>query len=141
MAAQPTAPQLSVNYSTRVDKVGWRPRVATILRAILALIIMVITLIPVVWMAMTAFKPVPDASAAPPVVFFTPTLEGFVNLFSQRRQLNNVEVEVYKQRTDLSWADKIELERQQAIIGQSQFTEQVLNSLIIAGASTVFSVG
>jgi multiple sugar transport system permease protein len=141
MAVQSTAPQLSVNYSTRVDKVGWRPRIGTIIRAIFAVIIMIITLIPVVWMGMTAFKPLPDASAAPPVVFFTPTLEGFVNLFSQRRQLSDAEVEQYRQRTDLSWADQIELERQQAIIGQSQFTEQVFNSLIIAGASTIFSVG
>src|ERR1044071_8777344 len=135
MAVQSTAPQISVNYSTRVDKVGWRPRVATIIRAIVAVIITIITLLPVVWMGMTAFKPLPDASAAPPVVFFTPTLEGFVNLFSQRRQLTDAEVEQYKQRTDLSWADQIELERQQAIIGQSQFTEQVFNSLVIAGAS------
>lgn len=141
MTTQSIPSQLSVNYSTRVDKVGWRPRVVTIVRAVLAVVIMIITLVPVAWMAMTAFKPLPDASAAPPVVFFTPTLEGFVNLFSQRRQLTDAEVETYKQRTDLSWADNIELERQQAIIGQSQFTEQVLNSLIIAGASTIFSVG
>lgn len=141
MAAQSTAPQISVNYSTRVDKVGWRPRVATVIRAIVAIIITIITLLPVIWMGMTAFKPLPDASAAPPVVFFTPTLEGFVNLFSQRRQLTDAELQQYKERTDLSWADKIELERQQAIIGQSQFTEQVLNSLVIAGASTIFSVG
>ncbi|MEO8609939.1 MAG: carbohydrate ABC transporter permease [Chloroflexota bacterium] len=141
MAAQSTAPQLSVNYSTRVDKVGWRPRVATVIRALLAVIITIITLLPVVWMGMTAFKPLPDASAAPPVVFFTPTLEGFVNLFSSRRQLTSAELEQYKARTDLSWADQIELERQQAIIGQSQFAKQVFNSLVIAGASTIFSVG
>ncbi len=141
MVTQSNAPQFSINYSTRVDQVGWRPRVTTIIRGIAAVIITVITLIPVAWMGMTAFKPLPDASAVPPVVFFTPTLEGFVNLFSQRRQLSSAEVEQYRQRTDLSWADQIELERGQAIIGQSQFTEQVLNSLIIAGVSTVFSVG
>lgn len=141
MATETTVPRPSVNYSTRVDQVGWRPQAATVVRAIIVIIITLITLIPVAWMAMTAFKPLPDASAVPPVVFFTPTLEGFVNLFSQRRQLSDAEVAEYNERTDLTWADKLQLERQQAIIGQSQFTKQLLNSLVIAGASTIFSVG
>jgi multiple sugar transport system permease protein len=109
-------------------------------RAIAAVIFMVIMLLPVVWMGMTAFKSLPDAVSVPPKVFFTPTLEGFVNLFTQRRQLSAEEAEAYRQRTDLNWADQIVLVRQQAIIGQSQFTEQLLNSLIIAGASTILSL-
>jgi multiple sugar transport system permease protein len=140
MTVQTSASRPSINYSTRVDKVGWRPLAATILRAILAVILMVIILIPVVWMGLTAFKPLPDASAAPPVVFFKPTLEGFVNLFTQRRQLTAAEAAQYRTRTDLNWADQIELERQQVIIGQSQFARQITNSLIIASVSTVFSV-
>jgi multiple sugar transport system permease protein len=123
-----------------VDQVGWRPRAATIIRAVLAILITIIVLIPVVWMGMTAFKPLPDAVSVPPTVFFTPTLEGFVNLFTQRRQLSVAEWEAYQQRTDLNWADQIVLQRQQVIIGQSQFAGQLLNSLIIAGSSTVLSV-
>jgi multiple sugar transport system permease protein len=78
--------------------------------------------------------------AVPPVVFFNPTLEGFVNLFSSRRQLSNAEIQAYRERTDLSWADQIALANGEAIIGQSQFTNQITNSLIIAAFSTLLSV-
>src|SRR5690606_35293578 len=138
MAVQTSRP--SVNYSTRVDQVGWRPRIGLTVRAVLAIIITFIVLIPVIWMGMTAFKPLPDAVSVPPKVFFTPTLEGFVNLFTQRRQLSPAEFAEYRQRTDLNWAEQMVLQRQQTIIGQSQFAGQLLNSLIIAGTSTVLSV-
>ncbi len=141
MAAQTTPTSTPVNYSTRVDKVGRGPQLAIRIRAILVIILVIISLIPVVWMVMTAFKSLPDAVEVPPKVFFTPTLEGFVSLFTQRRQLSASEWEAAKQRTDLSWPEQIMLVRQQTIIGQSQFAGQLLNSIIIAGVSTVLSVG
>ena len=58
MAAQSQAP---INYSTRVDKVGARTRLMNTLRAVVAIIFALIVLIPVVWMIMTAFKPLADA--------------------------------------------------------------------------------
>jgi len=133
-------PGYYVNYSTRVDKVGLRPRINTAIRAIIAVIITIIVLIPVVWLGMTAFKSRPDAVASPPRVFFEPTIEGFVFLLTDRRQLSESEIAEYRERTDLSLPDQIVLERGQAIIGQSDFGRQLLNSLIIAGASTFFSV-
>jgi multiple sugar transport system permease protein len=137
MAVQSQAP---INYSTRVDKVGPRPWLLNNVRAVVAVILMLILLIPVVWMVATAFKPLPDAVAVPPKVFFTPTLEGFVNLFTQRRQLTDEEAAEYRERTDLNFADQIVLVRQQRILGPSQFASQLLNSLIIAGTSTIISV-
>jgi multiple sugar transport system permease protein len=129
-----------VNFSTRVDNVGWRPRAATAVRATIAILLTLIILIPVFWMGMTAFKPLPDAVSVPPKVFFSPTLEGFVNLFTQRRQLTQSEFEQYRERDDLSWADEIVLQRQQTIIGRSQFAGQLINSFVISGTSTVLSV-
>jgi multiple sugar transport system permease protein len=129
-----------VNFSTRVDNVGWRPRAATAVRATIAILPTLIILIPVFWMGMTAFKPLPDAVSVPPTVFFSPTLEGFVNLFTQRRQLTQSEFEQYRERDDLSWADEIVLQRQQTIIGRSQFAGQLINSFVISGTSTVLSV-
>jgi multiple sugar transport system permease protein len=116
--------------------VGVRPT----FRVIAVTIIAIIMLIPVIWMGMTAFKSLPDAVSVPPVVFFNPTLEGFVNLFTQRRQLSSEDWEAMKQRTDLNWAEQIVLQRQQTIIGQSQFGGQLLNSIVIAGISTVLSI-
>jgi len=140
MAASTSPSKTPVNYSTRVDKVGRRSQTTNALRAMIAIIFMAVMLIPVVWMGMTAFKSLPDAVSVPPKVFFTPTLEGFVNLFTQRRQLSTADAAAYRERTDLNWADQIVLERQQAIIGQSQFAQQLLNSVIIAGASTILSL-
>ncbi|MBC7870390.1 MAG: carbohydrate ABC transporter permease [Chitinophagaceae bacterium] len=142
MATQSAPPpsRTPVNYSTRVDKVGWRPQAGSIVRTIVAIIIAFIMLLPVIWMGMTAFKSLPDAVSVPPKVFFTPTLEGFVNLFTQRRQLSDAEVEEYRARDDLNWAQDIVLERQQTIIGRSQFAQQLTNSVIIAGSSTILSV-
>jgi multiple sugar transport system permease protein len=135
-----TPPAQQVNYSTRVDKVGRIPRITGTVRAIVAVIIAIIMLIPVLWMGMTAFKSRPDSVAVPPKVFFEPTLEGFVSLLTQRRQLSNDEIAEYQERSDLGWADQIALLRGQVIIGQSKFLGQLFNSLIIAGASTFFSV-
>jgi multiple sugar transport system permease protein len=137
---QPLPTKTPVNYSTRVDKVGRGPQTANTIRAIVAIVIAVILLIPVVWMGMTALKPLPDAVSVPPKLFFTPTLEGFVNLLTQRRQLTTSELEAFRARTDLNWAEQIVLQRQQTIIGQSQFVNQLTNSLVIAGVSTVLSV-
>jgi multiple sugar transport system permease protein len=134
------ATQSGINYSTRVDKVGTRPRITGAIRAIASVIVALIVLIPVFWMGMTAFKSRPDAVSVPPKVFFTPTLEGFVSLLTDRRQLTNTELAEYQTRTDLGWMEQVALLRGQVIIGQSAFTQQLLNSLIIASVSTVLSV-
>lgn len=141
MANAANAPRQKVVISTRVDKVSTGAQVTSSVRAAIAVIVALIMLIPVAWMAMTAFKTRPDAVAVPPKVFFEPSFEGFVSLLTSRRQLTNDEIAVYQQRTDLGWADQIALIRGQAITGPSAFPRQLLNSLIISGVSTVFSVG
>jgi multiple sugar transport system permease protein len=130
----------SVNYSTRVDKVGTRPRIASAVRAVIAVIITVITLIPVVWIGLTAFKSQADAVSVPPKVFFQPELSGFVNLFTSRRQISAEETEQLRARTDLNWIEQVALSKGEVILGQSKFFGQLINSVIIAGASTIISV-
>jgi multiple sugar transport system permease protein len=135
----PTTP---VNYSTRVDKVGRGQRVSVTIRAIIAVLIALLMLVPVIWMGMTAFKTRPDAVAAPPVLFFQPSLEGFISLLTERRQMTQAEIaEAETRRDEMDWANQIALLRGQTIIGTSAFPRQLVNSLIIAGASTFFSVG
>jgi multiple sugar transport system permease protein len=140
MTRSPAAPKQDVTVSTRVDKVGARPRLLRGLRAGVAVLVAALMLIPVAWMTMTAFKSRPDAVAVPPKVFFQPTLEGFVSLLTARRQLSNLEIAQYQARDDLSWADRIALRRGQAIIGRSEFLRHLVNSLVIASVSTFFSV-
>jgi multiple sugar transport system permease protein len=141
MAAS-NAPRNPVAHSTRVDKVGVVPQTLATIRAIVVVILAFVMLIPVIWMGMTAFKSRPDAVSVPPKVFFEPTLEGFVSLFTDRRQLGPGEsAEVEENIDDLNWVERIAFSRGQMITGQSRFPRQLLNSIIIAGVSTIFAVG
>ena len=128
-----------VVVATRVDKVGPRANVARALRVIVSLAFALISLIPISWMVVTAFKSRSDIVSAPPKVFFTPTLEGFVNLLTKRAQIPQDQAKAKLAQPDLPLFDRIAAERGQVITGPSQYTGRVLNSLIIAGASTVLS--
>src|SRR5207244_12251803 len=44
----------------------------------------VITMVPLVWIFLTGFKTAPDSIAYPPKVLFTPSEEGYCNLFTTR---------------------------------------------------------
>lgn len=135
------APREVVDYSTRVDKVGRRARIARGVRVTLAVLVALIMLIPVYWMATTAFKVRADAISAPPKVFFTPTLEGFVYLFTDRSVLNRLRIRRMQERIDeLTWYERIALAGGQQITGPSQYVNRLRNSMIIAGASTILAV-
>ena len=57
------------------------------LAALVVIAYAVVAILPLVWIGATAFKSQEDAIAYPPKVLFTPTLEGFVDLFTvQTRQ-------------------------------------------------------
>jgi multiple sugar transport system permease protein len=127
-------------HSVRVDKVGRRVQVLRFLRATIAVVIALIMLIPVFWMGTTAFKSRADAVAVPPKVFFTPTLEGFVNLLTERAVLTQARLEAFRTRTDLNWYERIALRQGQEVISLSEYAARLKNSLIIAGGSTVAAV-
>jgi multiple sugar transport system permease protein len=110
-------------------------------RIALAVLVSLIMLIPVYWMATTAFKVRADAISAPPKVFFTPTLEGFVYLFTDRSVLNRLRIRRLQERIDeLTWYERIALAGGQQITGPSQYVNRLRNSMIIAGASTILAV-
>ena len=44
----------------------------------------IITMIPLVWIVLTSFKSPDDAISYPPRILFTPSLEGYCNLFTTR---------------------------------------------------------
>jgi multiple sugar transport system permease protein len=137
----PDAPREVINYSTRVDKVGRRAQVVRAVRITLALILSFFLLIPVLWMGATAFKIRADAVATPPKLFFQPTLEGLVFLFTDRSVLNPARIRRMQEQADeLSWYDQIALAGGQRITGPSEYVNRLRNSVIIAGASTILAV-
>jgi multiple sugar transport system permease protein len=118
-----------------------RARAINAIRAAAAVVVCLIFLIPVVWMLMTAFKPQRDVITVPPKVFFTPSLEGFVNLFFQRLALQQGQMGEYEARIDqLNWWDQVALGEGQITIGPSQYGGRLLNSVIVAAGSTLAAV-
>ena len=136
-----TGPRTPVVEPTRVDKVHPRAKLGKSFRVIIVLIITFIMLIPVIVMIMTAFKSRADIVTPPPKVFFHPTLEGFLYLFTDRsiQSPSNLEIERAKVE-DLNYWDKLALSVGQKINGPSDYVGRLKNSVIIAGTSTILSV-
>jgi multiple sugar transport system permease protein len=130
-----------INYATRVDKVTFKYRLVRSLKAVLTVIIAIIVLIPVFWMAATAFKSRSDAVAAPPKLIFTPSMEGFIGLFTQRRQVTVAQgLDDLKKDPDLKWYERVMLNKGQQIVGTSEYVGYLKNSIVTAGTSTILSV-
>lgn len=134
-------PRAPVVESIRVDKVSPRARLAGQVRAVIATMIAFILLIPVIWIVLTAFKPQADVTAIPPKLFFQPSLAGFVSLLLDSRLLSETDQAKLAENPNLTWIDRIALQSGRSVNGSSQYAGQLLNSLIIAGTSTVLSVG
>ncbi|MBR1217450.1 carbohydrate ABC transporter permease [Bradyrhizobium sp. U87765 SZCCT0131] len=104
----------------------------------LVIIYAIITMIPLVWIVLTSFKTPPDSIAYPPKVLFTPSLEGYVNLFTTRtRQSPEVIAQLPPPTT---WYDKLVRSRNMVIAGPSNVIPRFVNSIIIAFGSTFLAV-
>jgi multiple sugar transport system permease protein len=94
-------------------------------------------------MGISAFKSRVDVMSAPPKVFFKPSFEGFMMLFTERAQLNAAreqELTELQKQGKLSKMAQLALDSGMDITGPSAYTRQLMNSVIIAGVSTVLSV-
>ena len=114
--------------------------------AIVAIVVAtLIFLAPIYWIASTAFKPRALATTVPPTVSFQPEVSAFVKLFTRRVQLRKpVEEEVYEAAP---WWEKSIYDGGERVLRSgdevrlSQYPNRFLNSLIIAGLSTIIAVG
>ena len=94
--------------------------------------------IPLVWIFMTGFKTPSDAIAYPPKVIFEPSLEGYVNLFTDRtRQTPEYMASLPPAET---WYEELVRSRNMVITGPSRFAGRYMNSLIIGFGSTFLAV-
>ncbi|GIL02200.1 MAG: sugar ABC transporter permease [Alphaproteobacteria bacterium] len=104
----------------------------------LVILYALITMAPLAWIFLTGFKSPPDSISYPPKVVFTPTLEGYVNLFTTRsRQTREYLDSLGPART---WYEEIVRKREMVIAGPSKFGERFKNSVIIGFGSTFLSV-
>jgi multiple sugar transport system permease protein len=108
------------------------------LSALLVIAYALITMVPLIWIFSTGFKTPPDSISYPPKVVFDPSLEGYVNLFTNRsRQTPQYMKTLPPPET---WYDELVRSRNMVITGPSRFAERYTNSLIIGFGSTFLAV-
>jgi multiple sugar transport system permease protein len=112
----------------------WSKRIA----AAIVIVYAVVTMVPLLWIVMTGFKTPPDSISYPPKVFFSPSLEGYVNVFTTRTRQTPEFIASLPPAT--AWYDKLVRSRNMVIAGPSNFVERFSNSIIIAFGSTFLAV-
>jgi len=106
--------------------------------ATLVILYALIPMIPLVWIVLTSFKTPPDSISYPPKVVFSPSLEGYVNLFTTRTRQTPEFMATLAPAT--SWYDKLVRSRNMVIAGPSNVIQRFTNSIIIAFGSTFLAV-
>jgi multiple sugar transport system permease protein len=97
-----------------------------------------VSMAPLAWIVLTSFKTPPDSISYPPKVLFSPSLEGYVNLFTTRtRQTPEFMASLPPAET---WYDALVRKRNMVIAGPSNVVERFTNSIIIAFGSTFLAV-
>ena len=105
---------------------------------VLVIVYALITMIPLFWIFITGFKTPPDSIAYPPKIIFSPSLEGYVNLFTTRtRQTPEYIASLPPADT---WYDELVRSRNMVIAGPSKYIPRYINSLIIGFGSTFLAV-
>lgn len=97
-----------------------------------------VTVIPLAWIVATSFKSPPDSIAYPPKVAFDPTLEGYVNLFTNRTRQTPDYIESLGPPEH--WYQEIVRRRNMVITGPSRFADRYWNSIVIGFGSTFLAV-
>ena len=136
-------PGKPVTEGIRVDKLTPRSRLTHTLRAILVIVISIVILVPIFVMLNTAFKTRPEVVSVPPKLVYTPTLEGFVLLLTERAVASPAvleELQAAAELGELGLFDRLALGLGQEITGPSEYVNRLRNSVIIAGLSTIASV-
>jgi multiple sugar transport system permease protein len=113
------------------------PRAKTV-AGILVVLYALISIAPLLWIGATAFKSQEDAIAYPPKVFFRPTLEGYVNLFTVRTRQTPEFMATLPPAA--SWYDRLVRSRNMVIAGPSKVVQRFMNSIVIGFGSTFLAV-
>ena len=113
------------------------PRAKTFAGAVVILYA-VISIMPLLWIGATAFKSPADSISYPPKVFFTPSLEGYVNLFTVRSRQTPEFIASLPPAE--SWWEKLIRSHGMVYAGPSKVVPRFMNSLIVGFGSTFLAV-
>jgi multiple sugar transport system permease protein len=98
-----------------------------------------ITMIPLVWIFLTALKTPPDSISYPPKIVFTPSLEGFCNLFTTRSRQTAEYIKSLPPASGI--CEQTARDRNMVVAGPSNYLPRFWNSIVIAFGSTILAVG
>jgi multiple sugar transport system permease protein len=126
-----------IGKNTAHSVVEASPRIKT-LSAAVVIFYACMTLLPLVWIVATSFKTQEDAISYPPKIVFRPSLEGYVNLFTERSRQAPEYMATLPPAT--SWYDRLIRSRNMVIVGPSKFVPRYVNSLVIGFGSTFLAV-
>jgi multiple sugar transport system permease protein len=98
-----------------------------------------VTLVPLGWILLTSIKSPPDSISYPPKVLFTPSIEGYCNLFTTRSRQTEEYIKGLPAADDA--CERIARNNNMVVVSASNYLPRFLNSLIIAFGSTALSVG
>jgi multiple sugar transport system permease protein len=117
-----------------VEPSTWTKRIALTLVILYA----VITMVPLAWIGLTSIKSPNDSISYPPKVLFTPSLEGYCNLFTTRSRQTPDYIQSLPPASGV--CDEIARSRNMVIAGPSNYIPRFVNSLVIAFGSTFLAV-
>jgi multiple sugar transport system permease protein len=98
----------------------------------------VVSMVPLLWIFITGLKTPPDSIAYPPKLLFSPSLEGYVNLFTTRSRQSPEYIASLPPAT--AWYDELARSRNMVIAGPSKYIPRYVNSLVIGFGSTFLAV-
>jgi multiple sugar transport system permease protein len=113
-------------------------RRARTIAAILVVAYAVVTMVPLAWIVLTSIKSPPDSISYPPKILFTPTIEGYCNLFTTRSRQTPDYIASLPPASGA--CDEITRSRNMVVAGPSNYVPRFVNSLVIAFGSTALSV-
>ncbi len=122
----------------RLAKPGESSGASRALAAVVVILYSMVAIIPLVWILATSFKSPPDSISYPPKVFFEPTLEGYVNLFTARSRQTSEYIESLG--PPKTWYEELVRKRNMVIAGPSRFADRYWNSIVIGFGSTFLAV-
>jgi multiple sugar transport system permease protein len=97
-----------------------------------------LSMVPLAWIFATSFKSPPDSIAYPPKLLFTPSLEGYCNLFTTQSRQTDEYIAALPPPGNV--CEVVTRARNMVIVGPSNFVPRFVNSLVVAFGSTALSV-
>jgi multiple sugar transport system permease protein len=94
-----------------------------------------VTIVPLAWIILTGFKTPSDAISYPPKVVFTPSIDGYCNLFTTRSRQTPEYIASLPPAQ--SACEQKARDANMVVAGKSNYVPRFVNSLIIAFGSTI----